>query len=62
MLLDGRGTKKAKAPNQSLGGLDIVDAAKVALEVACPSTVLCVEVMVLAARDAVSFQFCHSLW
>ncbi|OEL34617.1 Cationic peroxidase 2 [Dichanthelium oligosanthes] len=62
VLLDGRGTEKAAGPNLSLGGLDVVDAAKAALEVACPGTVSCADVVALAARDAVSFQFGRLLW
>jgi peroxidase len=62
VLLDGRGTEKAAPPNQLLGGLDVVDAAKAALEAACPGTVSCADVVALATRDAVSFQFGRSLW
>ncbi|CAN6206283.1 unnamed protein product [Urochloa humidicola] len=62
VLLDGRGTEKAAGPNRSLGGLEEIDAAKAALERACPETVSCADVIALATRDAVSFEFGRPLW
>ncbi|RCV14266.1 hypothetical protein SEVIR_2G423900v4 [Setaria viridis] len=62
VLLDGRGTEKAAGPNLSLGGLEVIDAAKAALERSCPGTVSCADAVALATRDAVSFQFGRLLW
>ncbi|KAL6657488.1 hypothetical protein ACP70R_005268 [Stipagrostis hirtigluma subsp. patula] len=62
VLLDGAGTEKTALPNESLGGLDVVDAAKAAVERACPGVVSCADVVALATRDAVSFQFGRLLW
>ncbi|TVU37526.1 hypothetical protein EJB05_10844, partial [Eragrostis curvula] len=62
VLLDGPESEKTAFPNQSLGGLDVVDAAKAALEKACPGTVSCADTLALATRDAVSFQFGRPLW
>ncbi|KAL6900986.1 hypothetical protein ACP4OV_005662 [Aristida adscensionis] len=62
VLLDGPDTEKAAPPNFSLGGLELVDEVKAALERACPGTVSCADVIALATRDAVSFQFGRLLW
>ncbi|GJN33279.1 hypothetical protein PR202_gb21858 [Eleusine coracana subsp. coracana] len=62
VLLDGPDSEKTAFPNQSLGGLDVIDAVKAALESACPSVVSCADALALATRDAVSFQFGRALW
>ncbi|VVA90061.1 unnamed protein product [Arabis nemorensis] len=41
-------------PNLSVRGYEVVDAAKAALEEACPNVVSCADVLTLVARDAVA--------
>uniref|UniRef100_A0A0A9DJC9 Peroxidase, putative n=1 Tax=Arundo donax TaxID=35708 RepID=A0A0A9DJC9_ARUDO len=53
--MQGNGTERTDPANLSLGGFDVVDAAKRLLEVVCPATVSCSDIVVLAARDAVIF-------
>ncbi|KAI3982199.1 hypothetical protein MKX01_019105 [Papaver californicum] len=53
VLLDGKQTEKSDPANTSLGGFSVVEAAKELLELFCPSTVSCADIITLAARDAV---------
>ena len=55
MLIQGNGTERTDPANLSLGGFNVIDAAKRLLEVLCPATVSCSDIVVLASRDAVVF-------
>ncbi|GKD22883.1 peroxidase 27 [Tanacetum coccineum] len=53
--------EKDGIPNLTLRGFQVVDAAKTALESACPGVVSCADILALVARDAI-FQIKGPFW
>ncbi|KAL8100309.1 hypothetical protein AgCh_032527 [Apium graveolens] len=67
ILLDSTDQKdedneKAALPNRSLSGYEVIDEIKAKLEEECPGVVSCADILALAARDAISFQFRRPMW
>ncbi|KAK9182416.1 hypothetical protein WN944_025560 [Citrus x changshan-huyou] len=54
--------EKDAVPNETLGGFDVIEEVKTELENKCPGIVSCADIVALAARDSVSFQFKRTLW
>ncbi|KAK4477949.1 hypothetical protein RD792_017214, partial [Penstemon davidsonii] len=54
--------EKDAIPNRSLSGFDVIDEIKTQLENTCPGIVSRADILALATRDSISFQFNKSMW
>ncbi|KAI9180925.1 hypothetical protein LWI28_009465 [Acer negundo] len=54
--------EKDAIPNLSLSGFDVIEEIKAELEKKCPGIVSCADILSLATRDSVSFQFQKPKW
>ncbi|CAI0466605.1 unnamed protein product [Linum tenue] len=64
ILLDSTASNSAEKdaiPNQTVAGYEVIDEIKARLEVVCPSSVSCADIVALAARDAM-IQFKRPMW
>ncbi|KEH35896.1 peroxidase family protein [Medicago truncatula] len=52
-MLQGNNTEQSDPGNRSVGGFSVIETAKRVLEMFCPGTVSCADIIALAARDAV---------
>ncbi|XP_047328829.1 peroxidase 27-like [Impatiens glandulifera] len=64
ILLDSpnQTAEKNAIPNLSLAFFNVIDDIKQELERKCPGVVSCADILTLAARDSVSFQFQKPMW
>lgn len=66
MLLDDTptmlGEKLSLSNIDSLRSYEVVDEIKEALEMACPLTVSCADIIIMASRDAVALVFIYLLF
>ncbi|AES73524.2 putative peroxidase [Medicago truncatula] len=53
LMLQGNNTEQSDPGNRSVGGFSVIETAKRVLEMFCPGTVSCADIIALAARDAV---------
>ncbi|XP_057957728.1 peroxidase 46 isoform X2 [Malania oleifera] len=53
VLLEGNATERSDPANRSVGGFSVISSAKTVLEILCPQTVSCADILALAARDAI---------
>ncbi|XP_074280433.1 peroxidase 46-like [Silene latifolia] len=54
VLVEGEDTERDDPANASLGGFEVIEAAKAEIEDFCPGIVSCADILAMAARDAVA--------